>query len=155
MTTISDPMRFLLGGWDMTEFLNLLADVVTIISLVILVGLFSMQQFGTATMGFMFAPIFLLWFVSIGLIGIYNIILKVYFMLSPHFTLFAFVKETRRQDENILGALSFTQQARVVYPCLLLAYLGQVAYLLNHSENVGNPFYKSIPGKLFPLDHFL
>ncbi len=74
MTTISDPVRFLLGGWDVTEFLNLLADMVTIISLVILVGLFSMQQFGTARVGFMFAPIFLLWFVSIGLIGIYNII---------------------------------------------------------------------------------
>ncbi|CAK9227914.1 unnamed protein product [Sphagnum jensenii] len=136
MTTISDPVRFLLGGWDVTEFLNLLADMVTIISLVILVGLFSMQQFGTARVGFMFAPIFLLWFVSIGLIGIYNII---------------------NHDKSIFHAFSPLHIVCfwVVYPCLLLAYLGQAAYLLNHPENAGNPFYKSIPGKLFPLDHSL
>ncbi len=42
----------------------------------------------------------------------------------------------------------------VVYPCLLLAYLGQAAYLLNHPENVGNPQINSrqaIPSRSFSL----
>jgi len=34
----------------------------------------------------------------------------------------------------------------LVYPSLLLAYLGQGAVLLNHPENADDPFYKSIPG---------
>jgi hypothetical protein len=35
----------------------------------------------------------------------------------------------------------------VVYPSLLLAYLGQAAFLLNYPEHSDNPFYKSLPGK--------
>ncbi len=34
----------------------------------------------------------------------------------------------------------------LVYPSLLLAYLGQGAVLLNHPENADDPFYKSVPG---------
>ncbi len=34
----------------------------------------------------------------------------------------------------------------LVYPSLLLAYLGQGAVLLNHPEKADDPFYKSIPG---------
>jgi KUP system potassium uptake protein len=49
-------------------------NVVTLISLVILVLLFSVQRFGTARVGVMFAPVFLLWFISIAVIGVYNII---------------------------------------------------------------------------------
>lgn len=33
----------------------------------------------------------------------------------------------------------------VVFPCLLLAYSGQAAYLIQHQENVDNVFYRSIP----------
>ncbi len=39
----------------------------------------------------------------------------------------------------------------LVYPSLLLAYLGQGAVLLNHPENADDPFYKSIPGVQFHL----
>jgi magnesium-transporting ATPase (P-type) len=36
--------------------------------------MFSLQQFGTNKVGFMFAPVVLTWFISIGLIGVYNIV---------------------------------------------------------------------------------
>ena len=49
------------------------ADVVILVAVVILVGLFSMQHYGTDKVGLFFAPIVLLWFLLIGGIGIYNI----------------------------------------------------------------------------------
>lgn len=53
--------------------LFLLTDVVVLVAVVILVGLFSMQHFGTDKVGWMFAPVVLLWFLIIGGIGIFNI----------------------------------------------------------------------------------
>lgn len=34
----------------------------------------------------------------------------------------------------------------VVFPCLLLAYCGQAAYLVRHPDHVADAFYRSIPG---------
>lgn len=45
-----------------------------LVSIAILVGLFSIQQFGTGKVGFMFAPVLALWFFSLGSIGIYNLV---------------------------------------------------------------------------------
>lgn len=49
------------------------ADVVVLVAIIILVGLFSLQHYGTDTVGWLFAPIVLLWFLMIGGIGIFNI----------------------------------------------------------------------------------
>lgn len=51
----------------------ILADVVVIVAVVILVGLFSLQHYGTDKVGWLFAPVVLLWFLLIGGIGIFNI----------------------------------------------------------------------------------
>lgn len=34
----------------------------------------------------------------------------------------------------------------IVFPCLLLAYSGQAAYLVHHQNHVVDAFYHSIPG---------
>lgn len=44
-----------------------------LVAVVILVGLFSLQHYGTDRVGWLFAPIVLLWFLVIGGIGIFNI----------------------------------------------------------------------------------
>lgn len=49
------------------------ADVVVVVAVVILVGLFSLQHYGVDKVGWLFAPIVLLWFLLIGGIGIFNI----------------------------------------------------------------------------------
>lgn len=49
------------------------ADVVIVVAVVILVGLFSLQHYGVDKVGWLFAPVVLLWFLFIGGIGIYNI----------------------------------------------------------------------------------
>ena len=48
-------------------------DIVVLVAVVILVCLFSMQHYGTDKVGWLFAPIVLLWFLRIGGIGIFNI----------------------------------------------------------------------------------
>ncbi|KAJ7521675.1 hypothetical protein O6H91_19G063200 [Diphasiastrum complanatum] len=48
-------------------------NVVVVVSVIILVILFSLQHYGTDKVGFMFAPCVLIWFIFIGVIGIYNI----------------------------------------------------------------------------------
>lgn len=50
------------------------ADLVTVMSIIILVFLFSLQRFGTARVSFLFAPIFTSWFIILALLGCYNII---------------------------------------------------------------------------------
>ncbi|KAG9154295.1 hypothetical protein Leryth_000747 [Lithospermum erythrorhizon] len=37
----------------------------------------------------------------------------------------------------------------VVYPCLMLAYLGEAAYLSKHHEDIQRSFYKAIPEPVF------
>lgn len=44
------------------------------VSIIILIGLFSIQRFGTSKVGLSFAPALALWFFSLGGIGIYNIL---------------------------------------------------------------------------------
>lgn len=58
----------------MTVCNDLSAGAVVVVSIVILVALFSIQRFGTGKVGFLFAPILALWFFSLGSIGIYNLV---------------------------------------------------------------------------------
>ncbi|GKV24646.1 hypothetical protein SLEP1_g34230 [Rubroshorea leprosula] len=37
----------------------------------------------------------------------------------------------------------------VVFPCLLAAYCGQAAYLINHRDHVSDAFYRSIPESIY------
>lgn len=53
---------------------HLSTDAVVIVSIIILVVLFSIQQFGTGRMGSLFAPILALWFFCLGSTGLYNLI---------------------------------------------------------------------------------
>lgn len=36
----------------------------------------------------------------------------------------------------------------LVYPCLILAYMGEAAFLTKHHEDIQRSFYKAIPGKI-------
>lgn len=59
-----------------------------VIASAVLVGLFVLQHRGTSRVAFMFAPVVILWLLSIAVVGIYNIIEwnpRVYRALSPHY----------------------------------------------------------------------
>jgi KUP system potassium uptake protein len=51
----------------------LFSDIVVVVAVIILIGLFCMQHYGTDKVGWLFAPIVLLWFIVIGSIGAVNI----------------------------------------------------------------------------------
>lgn len=49
------------------------SDVVVVVAVIILIGVFCMQHHGTDKVGWLFAPIVLLWFILIGSVGAVNI----------------------------------------------------------------------------------
>lgn len=59
--------------WTQMIFMVCGADIVVLVAVVILIFLFSLQHYGTDKVGWLFAPIVLLWFILIGGIGIFNI----------------------------------------------------------------------------------
>ena len=74
------------------------AVALVIVSIMVLVGLFSIQRFGTSKVGFMFAPALALWFFSLGSIGIYNILkhdITVLKALNPAYIYYFFKKNSK------------------------------------------------------------
>lgn len=147
-------------------------NYVVLISCVILVGLFSLQHRGTHKVAFMFAPIITVWLVCISVIGMYNIIKwnpSIYHALSPVYML-KFLRSTGVEGWISLGGivLSITGVEAMfadlghfsslsikiaftflVYPSLILAYLGEAAFLSKHHEDIQRSFYKAIPEAVF------
>lgn len=73
----------------------LLSGELVLLACVILVGMFALQHCGTHRIAFMFAPIVIIWLLSIFIIGIYNTILwnpKIVFAISPHYIIQFFIK---------------------------------------------------------------
>ncbi|KAJ9709009.1 hypothetical protein PVL29_000819 [Vitis rotundifolia] len=147
-------------------------NAVVLVSVIILVGLFSIQQFGTSKVGFTFAPALALWFFCLGSIGIYNLVkydITVLRAFNPAYV-YLFFKKNSTQAWSALGGcvlcitgaeamfadlghfsvraiqIAFTC---VVFPCLLLAYMGQAAYLMKHPHSTGRIFYDCVPDGLF------
>ncbi|CAN6195770.1 unnamed protein product [Urochloa humidicola] len=147
-------------------------DAVVIVSIIVLLLLFSVQRFGTGKVGFMFAPILGLWFLNLGSIGIYNIVkydISVVRAFNPVY-IYLFFKTNGLKAWSSLGGcvlcitgaeamfadlghfsvksiqVAFTA---VVFPCLLIAYMGQAAFLMKNPLAVERIFYDSVPGVLF------
>ncbi|KAG2261009.1 hypothetical protein Bca52824_068088 [Brassica carinata] len=151
---------------------NMSSDIVVLVSVVLLIGLFSMQHYGTDKVGWLFAPIVLIWFLFIGATGIYNIckhdtsVLKAF---SPTYLYFYFKRRGRdgwislggillsiTGTEALYADISYFPLLAIqlaftlfVFPCLLLAYCGQAAYLVNHKEHYKDAFYASIPESVY------
>ncbi|XP_024978824.1 potassium transporter 11-like [Cynara cardunculus var. scolymus] len=147
-------------------------DVVIVVSVIILLGLFSLQHYGPDKVGWLFAPIVLIWFLLIGGIGIFNIwkydtgVLRAF---SPVYIYHYFARRGKNGWTSLGGImlsitgtealfadlahfpLSAIQLAFtvVVFPCLLLAYSGQAAYLMQNKEHVYDAFYRSIPESIY------
>ncbi|KAK9283916.1 hypothetical protein L1049_012171 [Liquidambar formosana] len=135
----------------------------------ILLCLFALQHYGTHRVGFLFAPIVLTWLLCISALGLYNIFQwnpHVYEALSPYY-MFKFLRKTRRSGWMSLGGIllcitgseamfadlgHFSYTAIqiaftfLVYPALILAYMGQAAYLSKHHDTSDKiSFYLSVP----------
>lgn len=82
-------------------------DYVLFIACIILVGLFTLQHYGTHRVGFLFAPILVAWLLCISGVGIYNIFHwnpSVVSAVSPHY-IYNFFKKAGKDGWHSLGGI--------------------------------------------------
>ncbi|XXG74547.1 hypothetical protein AAC387_Pa07g3240 [Persea americana] len=151
---------------------NLHENYTVFIACVILMGLFALQHYGTHRVGFLFAPILIAWLFCISGIGVYNILKwnpRVISALSPYYA-YNFFKRAGKDGWRSLGGIvlcitgaeamfadlgHFSQLSiriaftGVVYPCLVIAYMGEAAYLSKHKLDLRRSFHKAIPEVVF------
>ncbi len=151
-----------------------LSKYVIMISLILITGLFAVERFGTAVIGKVFGPVMLVWFTTLGVLGLAELVHapEVFAALNP-ITGAAFLLHHPGVAIAILGSVVLAvtggealyadmghygrtsiQRAWIflVFPCLLLNYFGQGALLINEPAAIDNPFYRLAPDwALIPL----
>ncbi len=144
------------------------------LSVAVLVGLFVGQRFGTATVGALFGPITVVWFVALAAVGVYGIAKHpaILAALDPIHAA-RFVTEHGFGSFVVLGSvlLAFTGAEALyadmghfgagpirfawfalVFPALTLNYFGQGALLIADPKMISNPFYLLFPSwALYPM----
>jgi len=138
------------------------------LAVAILAGLYLVQKKGTGQIGFLFGPVLMIWFVTIGVTGLVSVARApgILIALNPLEAL-GFLQRNRFVGFVALGAIvlavtgaealyadlgHFGKRAiRVawfvlVFPSLLANYLGQGALLLANPAAADNPFYRLVPG---------
>lgn len=144
------------------------------ITVAILIGLFSIQRHGTAVVGKIFGPVTLLWFIVLGVLGIYQISHHptIFQALNPWYA-YEFFHVNSFKGFAVLGSVFLVVTGgealysdlghfgkspiryawfAVVLPCLILNYFGQGALLLGTPSAIKNPFFLMAPDwALIPL----
>lgn len=142
------------------------------IVIVILIVLFTFQQFGTERIGKIFGPVMVVWFTFIGVIGLMSLlgrpdVLKAFnpyyawvmlqevpggFWLLGSVFLCTTGAEALYSDMGHCGRANIRISWIYVKIMLLLSYAGQTAWLLNHTgEHLEglSPFYLIVPDSLY------
>ncbi|MDX8519471.1 potassium transporter Kup [Mesorhizobium dulcispinae] len=137
------------------------------ITLVILAVLFAVQRFGTGKVAAVFGPITATWFVAIGAAGLYHIVddWSVLLAINPYYAVY-YLATTPTGAFVTVGAVFLAVTGAealyvdlghfgrkpivlawfsVVFPCLLLNYFGQGAFVLSHGGKPTNPFFQMLP----------
>lgn len=150
------------------RFISAEIPTVTIV-ISIMIALFVFQQFGTGVVGKTFGPIMAVWFITIGGVGIYQLMdnLSVLAALNPMYAVNLLVKypggfwilgavflattgaEALYSDLGHVGKENVRFGWSMVIVCLLLNYFGQGAWLMEHEGQLlgdQRPFFASMPG---------
>ncbi|MGX9145356.1 potassium transporter Kup, partial [Mesorhizobium sp. 128a] len=137
------------------------------ITLVILAVLFSVQRFGTGKVAAVFGPVTALWFLAIGVAGLYHLMddPSVLLAINPYYAI-AYLAGTPTAAFVTVGAVFLAVTGAealyvdlghfgrkpivlawfsVVFPCLLLNYFGQGAFVLSNGGRPTNPFFQMLP----------
>ena len=144
------------------------------ISVLVLLGLFWLQRHGTAKIGVVFGPVMLLWFLTLGVTGVSNIIHApgVLWALNPWYAVQFFSSHGTTSILALGSVVLCVTGAEALYtdmghfgrfpiraawfffvmPALLLNYYGQGGVILMHPDAIANPFYYSVPSwGLYPM----
>ena len=137
------------------------------IALAFLIPLFMIQRFGTAKVGRFFGPIVGVWFTTIGLLGLIEIIQRpgILRALDPRYGLALLFAEPEH-NSVLIGAVVLAVTGaealyadmghfgvapirrawlRLVFPAVLLNYFGQGALMLADPATSANPFFQLAP----------
>ena len=148
--------------------------VIIPLTIIILIGLFMVQRHGTYAIGSIFGPIMILWFTTLGVLGMHGILQepKVLAALNPQYAI-SFVLYHGIIGIFVLGAVFLAVTGgetlyadmghfgrgpirfawfTLVLPALVLNYFGQGALILREHTHITHPFYDLAPDwALYPL----
>jgi KUP system potassium uptake protein len=143
-------------------------------AVLILLGLFAGQRFGTEKIGRAFGPVMMLWFAVIALLGVVSIAHHpaVAAALDPRYAV-RFMAQAGGAGFLVLGGVFLcitggealyadmghfgrgpirVSWYGIVLPSLLLSYAGQTAFLMDKGTVTGNPFFQIAPSwSIYPL----
>ncbi len=144
------------------------------VAIAVLTALFMIQKHGTGSVGKLFGPVMLVWFISLGTLGAISIFKnpQVLAALHPHWAIQFFVThksvaffslgsvvlaitgvEALYADMGHFGKFPIRLAwFTIALPALLLNYFGQGALLLSNPKAIVNPFFMLAPEWLvFPM----
>ncbi|WP_321962263.1 potassium transporter Kup [Paraburkholderia sp. J7] len=151
-----------------------LATWIVPIALVILTGLFKLQKHGTATVGKVFGPVMIVWFLTLAVLGVFHIAHNPGILRGalPSYAL-SFVAHAPGTAFVVLGSVFLALTGGealyadmghfgktpirlawllLVLPSLILNYFGQAALVLATPSALTQPFFSLAPGwALLPL----
>lgn len=143
-------------------------------TIAVLIALFWVQSRGTASVGALFGPVMVVWFVTLGVLGVLEVSVNpsVLAAFNPWYAV-SFFGEHRLHGFLALGSVVLAVTGGealyadmghfgrrpiklawfgLVLPCIYLNYLGQGALLLSEPAAVRNPFYLLSPDwMLYPM----
>jgi len=144
------------------------------LTVIILFCLFAVQKKGTGSVGKMFGPVTLIWFITLAILGIKGVVtnFEVLKSVNPYYAINFFV-QNQFHGFVVLGSVFLVITGgealyadmghfgrkpiriawfTIVLPCLFINYLGQGALVLGNPAAASNPFYLLAPQwALYPL----
>ena len=168
---IITPAISILSAVEGLSLLNTtFADLVVPVTLALVVLLFAVQRFGTGLIGGMFGPVMLVWFATIGVLGLTQVIANpvVIAAVSPTYAIQFFLADPIRAFFTLGTVVLAVTGAEALYadmghfgrkpiarawiwlalPALILCYAGQSALVLRDPSAVRSPFYLMAPPAL-------
>lgn len=162
------------------DFLGSGQHLVVVITLAIISLLFIIQRSGTSSIGKMFGPVMMVWFLFLGITGIWLTLgdLSILKALNPVYALQVLFSPHNKAGFLILGSVFLcTTGAEALYTdmghvgrsnifiswpfvkiCLILNYMGQCVWIIQNQNNPIiqvmedlNPFYMMLPEAMRPL----
>lgn len=166
-SVITPAISVLSAAEGLKGFSPAFTPYITTLASIILAGLFWFQRKGSKTIGGIFGPVMVVWFLTLGLLGLWQIkdAPQVFAALNPLLGFKLLIShpggaiiilgsvvlcvtgaEALYADMGHFGHRAIGQAWYFfAFPGLLLNYYGQGAYVIGHPDSTANPFFALAP----------